>query len=222
MIPGMSARTRRLNEAVRSLDRACRELGDELREARLQAGLRLDDVARAVGVSRSTVVRDERGESLRTAPETLAAHAAVVGLRLGLRAFPVGPPVRDTAQLALMTAFRNRIVDGHWRWEYEVGLPIPGDRRALDAVISRPACRCGLEFFVRFHDCQAQLRRVLLKQRDAELPRLIVVVRGTNANRRALHAAEEVIRAALPLATRGVLAALSRGRDPGANGLVVL
>jgi transcriptional regulator with XRE-family HTH domain len=217
----MSSRIRRLDEAVRKLDWQLRELGEEYRQGRLRAGLTLKSLATAVGVSESTLRRIEAGKSRHTSPETLIRHGAALGMRTGIRTFPNGPPLHDAPQLGLIADFRGRIQPGGWDWDYEHRMPIQGDRRAIDAVISRPTCRCGLEFFVRFHDCQAQLRDVLLKQRDAGLPRLFVVVRGSNANRRALRSAEEVLKTALPLGTREVLAAPAAGRDPGANGLVI-
>jgi transcriptional regulator with XRE-family HTH domain len=220
----MSSRIRKLDEATRYVRLQLRELGDEARQTRLREGLTLDHVAAMVGVSRATIQRIEAGEGRRTAPETLARHCAALGLRASIKAFPIGPPLRDAPQLSLIARMRTRIEPGGWAWQYEVGMRILGDRRALDAVITRhaPPRRCGLEFFARFHDCQSQLRDVNLKQRDAGVDRLIVVVRDTNANRRALRGAAVVLREAFPLGTRRVLSALRAGRDPGANGLVLL
>jgi len=97
----------------------------------------------------------------------------------------------------------------------------PGDLRAFDATLElRPGC--GLEFVTRFYDCQAQLRSALLKQRDSGVARLIFIVKATHANRRAVAAAADIIATTFPLGTRAVMAALSAGRDPGANGLVFL
>jgi hypothetical protein len=80
----------------------------------------------------------------------------------------------------------------------------------------------GLEFVTRFHDCQAQLRSGLQKQRDAGLLRLVFVVKATHANRRAVAAAADLIATTFPLGTRAVLAALRSSRDPGANGLIFI
>ena len=59
-------------------------------------------------------------------------------------------------------------------------------------------------------------------KRDAHLDRLFLLMPETRRARTFLREAEETLRAAFPLSTRGVLAALDEGRDPGADGIVVL
>ena len=93
------------------------------------------------------------------------------------------------------------------------------DRRAFDATLDIPG-GCGLEFITRFHDCQAQLRSALLKQRDAKLVRLVIVVKDTHANRRAVAAVRDIIGDSFPVKQRTALARLARAEDPGANCLV--
>jgi hypothetical protein len=85
-----------------------------------------------------------------------------------------------------------------------------------------PGCLCALEFVTRFHDCQAQLRAFQLELRDGDVDRLVVVVKATHANRRALASAGDVVDTTFPVATRRIMAALGAGRDPGANGVVLL
>lgn len=136
--------------------------------------------------------------------------------------YPDGDPIRDAAYAGLIGAFRARLPADH-RFRPEVPVcETPGDMRAWDGVLHLPTCTCGLEFVTRFHDCQAQLRAFQLKQRDGSVDRLVVVVKATHHNRAALNAARDIVAAALPLGTRQVLAALCAGRDPGANGMVVL
>jgi hypothetical protein len=94
--------------------------------------------------------------------------------------------------------------------------------RAWDGVGDLPGCACAFELVRRFHDCQAQLRAFELKRRDGSVDRLVVVVMATHANRRALRAARDVVAASFPLTTRQVMAALNAGRDPGADGVVLL
>jgi hypothetical protein len=109
------------------------------------------------------------------------------------------------------------------RWEVEVPVSRDvGDQRAWDAVVTVGTCKFGLEFVTRFHDCQAQLRQFQLKLWDAAVDRLIVVAKGSHANRRALSGARGLVDTLLPLGTRSVMAALSRGDAPGQNGLVPL
>jgi transcriptional regulator with XRE-family HTH domain len=198
------------------------ELGNDLRTARLSAGLTLREVAAAIGVAPTTVLRWERARLPGPRPEMVARHAAAVGMRVRIKAYPDGAPVRDAPSLRLAAAFRVRLPTRHpFRPEVPVS-GTPGDRRAWDGVLDLPGCSIGLEFVTRFHDCQAQIRGFQLKLRDGSVDRLIVVVAATHANRRALALARDVVTAAFPLATRAVMAALAADRDPGENGIVLI
>jgi len=70
-------------------------------------------------------------------------------------------------------------------------------------------------------DVQATERKIHLKQRDAGMPRVILLLRDTRHNRRIL-AESPGLRRAFPLTSRQVLAALRAGRDPGGDGIVFL
>lgn len=146
---------------------------------------------------------------------------AAVGLRIRISAYPAERAIHDAPQLALLRKFRERIGEG-WSWQFEVPVPIAGDRRAADAVLRNGDTTVLVEAFTRLADAQRQFRAVLLKQRDMRMSRAVVVLGESAANRRALTAAADVIAADFPGSTRAVLAALSGGRDPGANGIVVL
>lgn len=203
--------------------RDLQEMGADLRAARLSGGLTLRYVGDAIGVSPQGVLRGERGHfPPGCSPAVLARHAAVVGMRVRIKVYLDGEPLRDAGQLEEMHRFRDRL---------PVGLPMslevpvsdePGDQRAWDAVLHLPGCRCAVEFVTRFHDCQAQLRAFQLKLRDGNVDRLIIVVKATHANRRALAGASEIVGTTFPIATRRIMSALAAGRDPGANGIVLL
>ena len=150
----------------------------------------------------------------------LARHAAAVGLRARIRLYPGGGPLRDAGQVALIRRFRER-VGNPGRWAFEVPIPLANDQRALDAVLTVAGGRIGLEFYVRLADCQAQLRAANLKQRDAGLDRMVIVVKATHANRRALGEAASAIADAFPGTTRRLLAALAAGEVPPANGVIL-
>ena len=206
------------------MDSDRRRAGEELREARIRAGLTLAQVAGAVGVSTATVLRTERNLGPGPRSQQLARHAESVGLRARLLLYPADDPLHDAPQLRLLRDFRLA-VGGSARFDLErpvVAVPGTNDRRAFDAVARLATVECGIECYTRFHDCQAQLRAALLKQRDAQLSRLIMVVRGSHTNRRAIAAAADIIRLNFPLGTRSVLSALRAGRDPGANGIVLI
>jgi transcriptional regulator with XRE-family HTH domain len=197
-----------------------RELGADLRTARLMRGLTLRAVATSVGVGSSTILRTEQGSApLRS--ERIARHAAAVGMRLRIRAYPAGPPIRDAGQVQLIRDFRTRNPGLRLRLEVPVAA-YPGDLRAFDAVAELGGARCAIEFVTRFHDAQAQLRAAHVKQADARVDRLVLVVRGSHANRRAVAGVRGVLDGTFCLATRSVLAALAACRDPGENAIVFL
>jgi transcriptional regulator with XRE-family HTH domain len=217
----MANRERQLERASWLIARDLRIAGEELRRARRAAGLTLQEVADVIRAGRSTVLRVERAQDPGVHVGLLARHAAAVGMRLRISAFPEGSPLHDAGQLELIRRFRLRI-GAVGRWEIEVPLPIPGDRRAIDAVLTLPAGRVGLEFVTRMTDAQAQIRSATLKRRDASLDRMVLVVQATTANRRALRAMLPAVEEALPVATRTILHDLERGRMPAYDGIVLL
>lgn len=200
------------------------DAGESLRTARLRAGLTLEVVGRASGVSASTILRAERGAGSGPSLEQLARHADAVGLRARLALYPAADPIRDAPQVRLIRRFVEAARAAAFAELETPVVPVPGsgDRRAFDALLRLPSMPCAVEVFTRFHDCQAQLRDVMLKQRDARIPRLIVVVAATHANRRAVAAVADVARTTFPIGTREVLASLRRRQAPRANGLIFI
>jgi hypothetical protein len=95
------------------------------------------------------------------------------------------------------------------------------DRRAVDLVLSGLPRSVGVEAETVLEDLQALERDVNLKQRDAGLAVMLLLVRGSARNRMILRDAV-ALRGSFPLHTRRVLAALGAGRDPGGNGIVIL
>jgi hypothetical protein len=134
--------------------------------------------------------------------------------------YPAGPPLRDVAHLRLLGDFEARLARSvQCRREW----PIPNDRngRAIDLLLSGLPKRTGVEAETVINDLQALERELNLKQQDAGLERMILLVRGSKRNREILRASD-ALRRAFPLHTRTVLAALGEGRDPGGSGIVVL
>lgn len=217
----MSVRTRLLDQARHRARTVRIEIGDAFRSARLAAGLPLREVSHAVGRSVSWLSRLERGLVASASIDELVVVGAAVGLKVWITTFAAERAIRDAPQLALLRRFRARIGE-LWQWSYEVVVPIARDQRAADAVIRLGSVVIMIEAFTRLADAQAQLRAVTLKARDMGVTRVIIVVAATRANRAALALAGEVLAADFPLDTRAVLRALTAGRDPGANGVVLL
>jgi hypothetical protein len=147
--------------------------------------------------------------------------SAAVGQSASVKLYPVGRLPLDTPQLRLLAAFNARI-DQRWTRRLEAVMPIRGDLRAVDELISRDGCTCAVEAITRLVDVQAQLRAARLKQRDIAATRLILLVRDTHANRRTVADSGQTLGDELPMRTRGALKLLGRGEDPGADCLLLL
>jgi len=142
----MANRERRLDRAAWLFERDLLSLGGDLRAARLAAGLTLEEVARQIGTSPADVYRRGRARTARLRQRILARHAAAVGLRVRIRAYPEGAPLRDAGQIELARRFRLR-VPAVVPIAFEVPVSSePGDLRAWDARLTLPGCRCAVEF----------------------------------------------------------------------------
>lgn len=197
------------------------ELGREIRAARLDAGTSMRTAAARVELSHSQLGRIERGAIDHLTVEQLARACAAVGLQLVIRAVPGAGGAIDAGQLALLGRLQRHLphqVPMH----REVPLPVPGDRRAWDAVLGLDPDDAAVEAEARLRDLQALERRSMLKLRDSGLRRLILLVADTVHNRQMLTLHREDLRRSFPLDTRAVLHALRAGRTPGSNGIVIL
>lgn len=217
----MATRERAIDRADQDARRAVSAIGREIREARMAAGISQTLVGDKVGVSHTHVSRLERGLVDRASVRMLARLCETVGLELAVRAYPGGDPLRDTAQLRLLERLRQRLHPS-LGWRTEVPLPLAGDKRAWDAVVGGPRWSVAVEAETRLSDVQAVTRRLELKRRDGGIPQVILLLAGTRTNRSALSVARPGLELAFPLAQGAVLAALSRGADPGGSGIVIL
>jgi hypothetical protein len=184
-------------------------------------GLTQAAVGRVAGTCGQHVGRIERGEALRADPVRLARLSAAVGLELRIRAYPAGLAIRDAAHVALLTRLRVRLAP-IWRWHVEVPVAGPPEIRSWDATSTIPSVAVAYEAETRLHDIQAQARRATSKAQAGSVDRVILVVAGTHHNRGVLREVRELLRGDYRLDTRQVLTALAEGRDPGANGIVVI
>jgi len=217
----MATRTRTLDEARRVWQRSALEIGDQLRTGRHVLGVTQVQIGAAIGCSSSEISRRELGRSRRLTGQKLAMHAAAVGFRLSVKLYPVGGGIRDAAQARYVAAFVAR-AGRMWKVTLEAPIPLAGDLRAVDVLLSSERARIAVEVVTRLADLQAQLRAAHLKARDIKSTRLILVIAGTHANRRALASARPALFGTFDLDTRRLLVELAAGRDPGRDGIVIL
>jgi len=201
-------------------ERLVSELVVEWREMRLAAGLSQATVARSVGLARSTYADLERGEVREIGLVRAAALSGTLGGNLSVRVFPGGSPIRDVAHVALLSRLEARVAPV-WRITHESPMLKAGDQRAWDRRLDGPIS-IGVEAETRPRDLQALERGMQLKLRDSGVSRMILVVAGTQRNRELVRAFLPSLRATFPLGTGETLRALGEGRDPGANGLVLI
>ncbi|MCI0344559.1 MAG: helix-turn-helix domain-containing protein [Chloroflexi bacterium] len=183
------------------------------------SGLSFSELARMTSMSRDTIIRMLRGDQAMRVDQ-VAEVAAVLGLQLAASLHPDGDPVRDRGQLAVLQRLRARVAHP-LRWQVEVPVPIAGDRRSADAVISDEVGAVLVEAETHLHDIQALERRVAAKARDLGIERVVLLVADTRHNRRVLSLHPE-LRAAYPLSARACLARFAAGRLPPASALVIL
>lgn len=196
------------------------ELGRELREARLSAGLRQVDVARAAGISPSWVSRIERGLAADVSFRLLSILLAIVGLDLSARAYPGGDPLRDEGHRRMRARVRS-LLPGDAPWQTEVPVAGRGDLRAWDAMTRLWGLRVAIEIELRPSDLQALERRLALKLRDGNAHRLVLVIADTRRNRALLRLAAEDLSGVFRLQGSAAKAALRSPNDPGCNLLVL-
>ncbi len=197
------------------------DLGRELRQARVDRGLSLADVGRAVGLSEASVSRIERAQFTNVSMLRLAQLHAVVGLDLSSKAYPGGQPVRDAAHLALLSAFRARL-HRSLGWAVEVPLALTGDQRAWDAVVTGHGWRYGVEAETAPRDGQALVRRLQLKRRDGQVDGVILLVRDTRQTRRFLREVGGLFNELFPVPGDRILELLRAAVDPGGGAIVML
>ena len=112
------------HEARYVAQRIVESFGQELRTARLGAGLSQRSAGAAAGISHAHWGRIERGRVPNLSLVLACTVAAIVGLRLSVRAYLDGDPVRDAGQAAQLERFRLRLPTSAG-WQTEVPMPIP-------------------------------------------------------------------------------------------------
>ncbi len=217
----MGSRERAVDVATARGRAAAADLLRELHAARVDRGLSGLTIARAVGLSEAQFSRIERGVTGDLTVVQASRMLAAVGLRLSVRAFPDGEPLRDAAHARLLERLRQRL-HRSLRFQTEVSFPAASDRRAWDAVISGPGWRMGVEAETRPRDRQALERRLELKLRDGDVARIALVLLDSRYNRDFVDANRAALAERMPIAGRRALELLGAGVDPGGSTVILL
>jgi len=216
----MSSAERRLGRGTRNGLRLLRGLGDELREARVAAGLSQATLGAACGLSHTHIGRLERGEVPGASLLVISRIASLLGLRLTGRVFPEGAPLRDAGHAALLERFRRRLPAGV-RLRTEVPLAF-GDDRAWDATLDGLDVPLRIEAETRLRDLQAVDRRIALKAADDRSSRCVLLLADTRANRLVIRLHGPLLAARYPVAPRELWKTLAARHAPPGNACVLL
>jgi transcriptional regulator with XRE-family HTH domain len=222
-----------LERAIRDRQaRVGRDIGDQLRTTRLDAGISLRALGRATGLDASHILRVERGER-DPSLDAVVALATALGHDASLRLFPSsGPRLRDHVQVRLIEALLAIL---HPRWTARLEVPVYRPTRGvIDVLLSDPddAQLVAGEGHSQLRVFEEQLRRAREKA-DAlpsargypwwaagEEPRIsrLLLLRSTAATRGLVRSLPATFRSAYPAASRDAYAALTTGRSwPGSS-----
>jgi ribosome-binding protein aMBF1 (putative translation factor) len=102
----MPFQDRRTDRSERMVARSLVQVGDDLREARFQAGLSQQALGATIGLSHSSISRIERGEARDVPYRTIVRVAGQLGMDVPLRAYPRGDPIRDRGQIDVLRRVR--------------------------------------------------------------------------------------------------------------------
>jgi transcriptional regulator with XRE-family HTH domain len=196
------------------------KIADELATTRRSLGMSLREAARRLGVSHDRLVRAEHGEEGSLTIDMAARYAAVLGLSLAASLYPDGDAVRDRGHLALLERFRQRLPPGVG-WRTEVPIPIAGDLRSGDGVVTSGAMEFLVEAETHLGDFQLVERRIGAKARDLGAKRVVLLLADTR-HIRALVRTIPAIRERFPVDMRTWFRAIATGADPGGDALVIL
>jgi len=198
-----SARARSIRQAVAT----------DVQRAREDSGLSLRRLARAAGVSVSTVHALERGTH-DPSTEVLARIGAALGMDLSVRLYlGTGPLIRDHLQAAMIEALLG-LLDERWRPSPEVPLQRPV-RGVIDLVLDTPeelliACEAQsdlrrLEQQLRWSQAKAD---ALAQARGRPVSRLLLL-RSTRRTRAIVGEFADTIGAAFPTPAADAYGALA-------------
>jgi transcriptional regulator with XRE-family HTH domain len=217
----MPTRERHIDRGSRIGQRLLAVVAEELREARLAAGLSQSVVGAASGLSTTQVSRIERAKLASASIDQACRLASVLGMNMSVKFYPAGQPLRDQAHLELIERFRVRL-GPPLVLRTEVPVSIAGDARAWDMVVGGGPKLFGGEVETRLRDWQALGRRITLKMRDSGIDQVILLISASRSNREALRVAEASMAAMFPIPARVALKALGEGRDPGGSVIIML
>lgn len=197
---------------------------NEIRDARLAAGLTHDEIANAIGVARSNVTRLEAGRREDLGVVELSEIASVLGYEVSVGLHPIGDPVRDKGQLACGRRF-DEVLSDRWRGTDETLLPGAGEQRAWDKLLrlvdAIPRYLVGVDIESRVWDIQAIVRRTRARERDGQVDAILLVLADTAHNRRIAAELRQALGPEYAASPRSLWLGLRKGERLVGSGVVL-
>jgi len=198
---------------------------DELRTARIVAGLTHAEIAHAIGVDRSIVTRLEHGAFEDLGIVRLSEIASVLGYEVSVGLHPIGDPLRDKEQLACARRF-DALISNKWRVTDETLLPGAGEQRAWDKLLrladATPRHLVGVDIESRVWDVQAIVRRTRARERDGQVDHILIVLADTAHNRRIVDELRASLGPGYATGSRRLLRGLRVGERLAGSGVLLV
>ena len=190
----VTGRDRRLDRALQQFRLLNHEIAREVGLARVNAGVSQDAAGASVGMSGSQFGRIERAELRSVTVEQWCRATAAVGLRLHVRAYPDGDPLRDAPQTRLLERFRGACIPP---------FPCTSRFRCTAGRIREPGTACSTcppsgtpsrprRAFATVRRCGGGLPSK--RRDDPTISHVFLLVADTPANRRAIGEVRELLR----------------------------
>jgi transcriptional regulator with XRE-family HTH domain len=217
----MGTRETRRQRGRRKGEQILRALIAELRVARETAGVSQRALAGALGWSQSEVNRLEQFRFPAVSVPRLCEIASVLGLELSVSLHPLGDPIRDKAQQALIGRLMAILARAYVAIR-EVPLPRPGDLRSWDVLLRLGDLLVGVEAETRVRDVQALTRHVRQRERDGGVDEILIVLADTAHNREIVNQLRDALGERFQTPPRALLAALRNGTRLPGSGVILL
>ena len=167
-------------------------------------------------MSQPVVSRIERAVLRSLSLEDAIILGDAVGLEIAARAYPCRGPTRDAAHARKLLGFLQHV---HAPPRYGLEVPLPNieglpERRAWDAMIFGGDGATGVELEMRLYDLQGQMRRTMVKWRDSNVERLLLLIADTRTNRHVMRELPGYVDSLPRLRTANVLGQLELGERP--------
>lgn len=218
-----SKETRRQRGRRRGLELAAHTLA-ELRTIRVTSDVSMEALARQLDCSQSSVSRRISSPTSVTLVG-LSEMAAVLGMELSVRLYPVGDPIRDKGHQALGRRF-DALIGPAWSSTAEALLPGQGGLRAWDRLLRLIGAAerhlVGVDLETRIRDVQELVRRTRLRERDGGVDHIVIVLSDSATNRRLVDQLRDALGSDYGTSPRQIMSALREGRPlPGSAVILV-